>query len=111
MIIHSRHRGDVIHKESMGIEALMLLQGLYRIDDIVSGEGLAVIPGNALAQRDRRGRKICVICRVTLSKARMISPVAKSTDHNGSSAGSASRSPAISSQPTGSCCRVYRHAR
>ncbi len=69
VIIHSRHRGDVIHKERMGVEAIMLLMGLYRKDDIVGGEGLAVIPGNALAQRDREAREIVVVCWVTLSQA------------------------------------------
>jgi len=53
----------------MGVEAIKLLQCLYRKNDIVSGEGLTVIPGNPLAQRDREAREISIICWVTLSKA------------------------------------------
>ena len=69
VLIYRRHRVDVIQKESMVVEAVILLQGLYRKDDIVSGEGLAVIPGDTLAQRDREACEICVVCRVTVSKA------------------------------------------
>ena len=69
VIILSSHRGDVIHKEVMAVHLAMLHQGLDRKDHIGSGEGLAVIPGDALAQRDREGGEIGAIRRVTHSKA------------------------------------------
>jgi len=68
VIINGCHRFDVIHEETMGIEAFILNQGFDCVDNIGSSKRLAIRPCDALAQRDRKACEIFVVGRVCIRR-------------------------------------------
>ena len=60
---------DVFLKEAAGGPLVIAHQRFDREDDIRGGEGLAVIPGNALAQRNFAGGEIGVVLRIAIGQA------------------------------------------